>query len=543
MLAAWESGEAVTHPDLPGLGRAALVAAADARVARRSAGARRPRSSPSSGRWRRGSCSPTSSGCRRTALVRRRLHRALSRTRRASSSGSASSLDVEPPATIPQPERPPTSRRTPRGDRAAALERDRGARRPSARRSSPTARAASWSPSRAGAEPSPPPRSRTRRDLAAAQRQQREPRRDPRPARQLAAGHDLPDGQAGLRPQATATASTPTSATSRARWGSTSAAGASRSGPRSQIFEYHNVPSLLPKIAAAAASTTPASSRAAPTSPATSASTRSPSPAASSGSSRPASPAWRRSTPSTASCPAGGRRSSSKLAAEDRCHLNGLCVVDDQVRYVTALGTSDEAGGWRENKARGGRPDRRADATRSSLAGLSMPHSPRWYRDKLWVLESGEGTHRLRRPRHRQGRDGRRAARLHPRPRLRRPLAFVGLSQVRESATFGGLPLTGAPRGAPVRRLGGRHRDRARRSRFLRFEDLVQEIFAVALLPGIALPRDRRAGLRRGQPDVRAPGRGAEGNVGTHSTSARSSQGVRGKRLGRRRGARILPRG
>ena len=52
------------------------------------------------------------------------------------------------------------------------------------------------------------------------------------------------------------------------------------------------------------------------------------------------------------------------------------------------LGETDTAGGWRENKARGGLlmevPTRRA-----LLRGLSMPHSPRWYNNRLWFLESG----------------------------------------------------------------------------------------------------------------------------------------------------------
>src|SRR6476661_1775780 len=38
------------------------------------------------------------------------------------------------------------------------------------------------------------------------------------------------------------------------------------------------------------------------------------------------------------------------MAAEDRCHLNGLAIVDGQPRYVTALGATDTAGGWRADK-------------------------------------------------------------------------------------------------------------------------------------------------------------------------------------------------
>src|SRR6185436_19844053 len=47
------------------------------------------------------------------------------------------------------------------------------------------------------------------------------------------------------------------------------------------------------------------------------------------------------------------------LAAEDRCHLNGLAMASDEQgksvpRYVTALGTTDTSGGWRADKPRGG---------------------------------------------------------------------------------------------------------------------------------------------------------------------------------------------
>ncbi len=44
----------------------------------------------------------------------------------------------------------------------------------------------------------------------------------------------------------------------------------------------------------------------------------------------------------------------SKLMPVDRCHLNGLALIDGQPKNVTALGTTDTAGGWRANKANGG---------------------------------------------------------------------------------------------------------------------------------------------------------------------------------------------
>ncbi|MFN6461371.1 MAG: TIGR03032 family protein [Nostoc sp. DedVER02] len=80
----------------------------------------------------------------------------------------------------------------------------------------------------------------------------------------------------------------------------------------------------------------------------------------------------------------------SKLAAEDRCHLNGLAMRDGQPRYVSVTSTSDVADGWRDHRANGGCV---IDITSNQIivTGLSMPHLPRWYRDKLWLLNSGTG--------------------------------------------------------------------------------------------------------------------------------------------------------
>ena len=171
----------------------------------------------------------------------------------------------------------------------------------------------------------------------------------------------------------------------------------------------------------------------------------------------------------------------SAYAPEDRCHLNGLAMVDGKPKYVTALGETDTAGGWRANKARGGiLMD--VDSNQVLLRGLSMPHSPRWYRDKLWVLESGEGT--LAQVDLARG-TWRTVAQV---PGFTRgidfcgPLAFIGLSKVRESAVFSGIPL--------VQRLKERtcgvwvvNVETGETLGFLRFESGVQEIFAVSVLP------------------------------------------------------------
>ena len=169
------------------------------------------------------------------------------------------------------------------------------------------------------------------------------------------------------------------------------------------------------------------------------------------------------------------------LAPEDRCHLNGLAMVDGKPRYVTMLGETDTPGGWRANKRSGGLL---MDITNNDILirGLSMPHSPRWYQNKLWLLESGQGSLAW------LDLETRELHTVCQLPGFTRgisfvgPLAFIGLSQVRESAVFSGIPL--------VERVQERtcgvwvvNINTGEILGFLRFESGVQEIFAVQVLP------------------------------------------------------------
>ncbi len=176
----------------------------------------------------------------------------------------------------------------------------------------------------------------------------------------------------------------------------------------------------------------------------------------------------------------------SALAPEDRCHLNGLGLRDGQIRYVTALGQSDKPNGWRERKKDGGIL---MDVTTNEILveGLAMPHSPRWHNGQLWVLESGAGT---------IGRVDIAAKKYQPLaevPGFTRGLdfsgsvAFIGLSQVRESAVFSGIPITERKQ----ERTCGVWAVDLRTGQTLgwvKFEDAVQEIFAVRVMPGVRYP-------------------------------------------------------
>jgi len=177
----------------------------------------------------------------------------------------------------------------------------------------------------------------------------------------------------------------------------------------------------------------------------------------------------------------------SALAPEDRCHLNGLCMVDDRPAFVTALGTTDTPGGWRDNKKSGGVLLDVASGE-AVASGLSMPHSPRWYDGRLWVLDSGSGGIGRVDP------DTGKYQALTELPGFTRgldfcgPLAFIGLSQVRESAIFSGIAIAERPLAERCCGVWVVNIHTGQTIAYVKFEDAVQEIFAVQVLPGVRRP-------------------------------------------------------
>jgi uncharacterized protein (TIGR03032 family) len=163
-------------------------------------------------------------------------------------------------------------------------------------------------------------------------------------------------------------------------------------------------------------------------------------------------------------------------------------MVDGRPHYVTALGETDAPAGWRANKAKGGVL---IDVASGEVItrGLSMPHSPRWYAGRLWVCESGAGTFGFIDP------NTQKYEPIAEVPGFTRGLdfadnlAFVGLSQVRESAVFSGIPIT--ERLAEDERTCGVcaiDLTTGQVVALLRFETAVQEVFAVTVLPGRRYP-------------------------------------------------------
>jgi len=196
----------------------------------------------------------------------------------------------------------------------------------------------------------------------------------------------------------------------------------------------------------------------------------------------------------TSFCPLWQPPFISRLAAEDRCHLNGLAMADGRPAIVTAVARTDVADGWRDHRSHGGIV---IDvATGETIAqGLAMPHSPRLHDagdgEKLYLLDSGTG---------RFGTIDQASGRFTEIafcPGYARGLAVfgrfavIGLSRPRDNKTFEGLPLDDAlqAKGATAR-AGLLVVDLATGDtpHWLRLDGIVEELYDTAILPDCCRP-------------------------------------------------------
>jgi uncharacterized protein (TIGR03032 family) len=180
----------------------------------------------------------------------------------------------------------------------------------------------------------------------------------------------------------------------------------------------------------------------------------------------------------------------SKLAAEDRCHLNGLAMQDGKPRYMTAIAQTDVADGWRDRRQSGGCV---IDIESNEIVAteLSMPHSPRWHLNQLWLLNSGTGDF---------GKLDLNGGKFQPLtfcPGYLRGLAFsnnfavVGLSKPRHNKTFSGLALDeiltskNADARAGLQVIDLNSGDAVH---WLRIEGMIEEMYDVVALPNVRCP-------------------------------------------------------
>ena len=180
----------------------------------------------------------------------------------------------------------------------------------------------------------------------------------------------------------------------------------------------------------------------------------------------------------------------SKLASEDRCHLNGLALVDGKPRYATSVSRSDVHDAWRDKRKSSGVVID-IESNEVVCEGLSMPHSPRWHNGTLWLINSGTGFF---------GRVDLKSGEFEPLvfcPGFARGLTFmgnfaiIGLSDRRENRTFQDLDLESnlADRDTETRcGLWIIDLNSFEVPHWLRFGGIVKELYDVGVLPGVIRP-------------------------------------------------------
>ena len=170
----------------------------------------------------------------------------------------------------------------------------------------------------------------------------------------------------------------------------------------------------------------------------------------------------------------------SDVVPEDRCHLNSMAMVDGQPEYVTAFGEVDSFEGWRENRVSGGiLMD--VPSGEIVLDGLPMPHSPRVYDGKLYLLLSGTGELVCAEP------EAGRYEVVTQLPGFVRGMArcndylFVGLSKLRKtSSTFASLPISEQAVFSGILAVS---LSEGRIVEYLRYDTGCEEIYDVQVLP------------------------------------------------------------
>jgi uncharacterized protein (TIGR03032 family) len=174
----------------------------------------------------------------------------------------------------------------------------------------------------------------------------------------------------------------------------------------------------------------------------------------------------------------------SDLTPDDRCHLNGLALVDGKPEYVTALGATDGPEAWREDKINGGILVH-VPSNEIVLCGLPMPHSPRVYDGGLYMLNSATGE----------------LVRVDPEagiletvvrvPGFVRGLArhgdylFVGMSKLRRGRPLGDISLAGQDLFSGVALV---HLPSSNLAGFIRYLSDCEEIYDVQVLPDMIRP-------------------------------------------------------
>ena len=173
------------------------------------------------------------------------------------------------------------------------------------------------------------------------------------------------------------------------------------------------------------------------------------------------------------------------VSPQDQCHLNGVAFENDRPKFVTALGQTDAPEGWRQNRERGG-VVLEVESNSIVAEGLSMPHSPRIYDGKLYLLESASGNLVCI-----DTASGKKDVVLSLNGFARGmdrigDFLFIGLSQLRKkSGVFNDLPIASKSLFCGIVVV---HLPSARIVGHLKYENSVEEIYDVRIMRGMRRP-------------------------------------------------------
>ena len=175
----------------------------------------------------------------------------------------------------------------------------------------------------------------------------------------------------------------------------------------------------------------------------------------------------------------------TNLASEDRCHLNGMALENERPKYVTAFNQGNTFQSWREEVTTGGIL---MDIETNELVatGLAMPHSPRLFDGKLYLLLSATGE---------LIQIDRQSGKYEVVNKLKgfvRGLArygdyvFIGLSRLRKnSSTFAKLEIADQAQEAGISIL---HLPTGAQVGYIQYHSSVEEIYDVQILPNMIRP-------------------------------------------------------
>ncbi len=175
----------------------------------------------------------------------------------------------------------------------------------------------------------------------------------------------------------------------------------------------------------------------------------------------------------------------TNLTPDDTCHLNGVAMDGDTPKYVTLLGKTTTPQGWRATKANGGCLID-IDTHETIAENLPMPHSPRIYDGKIYVLLSATGELAEI---DKQGKSYKVIKRLDGFVRGMDRIGdyiFIGLSKLRQtSMAFADLPIAQRSIFCGIVAM---HLPTASIAGYIKYENSVEEIYDVKVLPGMLRP-------------------------------------------------------